>query len=136
MAFVSVLGNDLHYLDEGGGQPVVLIHGFGGCAEGWYQQVAVLSQRYRVIAYDSVNHGHSMSTPVDEPEPDRADELDAFLEALDITRPVLAGNSMGALTLLRWATRHPDGAAGLVPSGMGIIPPDADRETGAMADRS
>ena len=101
MAFVTVLGNDIHYLEQGDGQPLVLIHGFGGCAEGWYQQTHALSQRYRVIAYDSVNHGHSVSTPVDEPEPDRADELDAFLEALNIRRPVLAGNSMGALTLLR-----------------------------------
>src|SRR5206468_6844132 len=59
MPFVSVLGNDVHYIDEGDGQSVVFIHGFGGCAEGWYQQMEALSPRYRVLAYDSVNHGHS-----------------------------------------------------------------------------
>ncbi len=32
---------------------------------------------------------------------------------------------MGALSVLRWATRHPDQAAGLIPSGMGVIRPGA-----------
>jgi len=120
MAFVSVLGNDLHYLDEGSGQPVVFIHGFGGCAEGWYQQVEVLSQRYRVLAYDSVNHGLSSNSPRGEPEPDRVDELEGLLAAVGAERPILAGQSMGGMTILRWAIRHPDAARALIISGMGI----------------
>ncbi|HEX2851135.1 MAG TPA: alpha/beta hydrolase [Acidimicrobiales bacterium] len=136
MGFVTVNGFDLHYLDEGQGQPVVFIHGFGGCAEGWYQQFEALTPHYRVIAYDSVNHGHSVNTPAGEPEPDRADELEGFLAALGIDRPVLAGNSMGALTLLRWATRHPGDAVALVPSGMGITPPDADLAAEAERGRA
>jgi pimeloyl-ACP methyl ester carboxylesterase len=43
---------------------------------------------------------------VDEPEPDRADDLEGFLDALTLTRPIIAGNFMGALTLLRWAVSH------------------------------
>jgi pimeloyl-ACP methyl ester carboxylesterase len=81
-----------------------------------------LTNHARRIAYDSVNHGHSSNSPRDTPEPDRADELEAFLAALNLRRPILAGNSMGALTLLRWAVRHPGDAAALVPSGMGIGP--------------
>ena len=46
---------------------------------------------------------------------------------MNIDRPVLVGNSMGAATLLRWATRHPADAAALVASGMGVMPPDAQR---------
>src|SRR5204863_186689 len=82
----------------------------------------------RVIAYDSVNHGHTANSPAGEPEPDRADELEGFLAALglDGQRPVLAGNSIGALTILRWACRHPDDAAALVPSGTGVMAPGAD----------
>jgi pimeloyl-ACP methyl ester carboxylesterase len=40
-----------------------------------------------------------------------------------IERPILAGNSMGANTILRWAVRHPGDARALIPSGMGV-PPD------------
>jgi pimeloyl-ACP methyl ester carboxylesterase len=79
-----------------------------------------------VIAYDSVNHGHSSNSPRDEEEPDRADELEGFLLAMRLERPVLAGNSMGGDTILRWAVRHPDTAAALIPSGMGVFPEDRE----------
>jgi pimeloyl-ACP methyl ester carboxylesterase len=127
MPFTRVAATDIHYVTAGSGQPLVFIHGFGGCAQGWYQQIEAFSDRYQVFAYDSVNHGHSTNSPAGEPEPDRADELEGFLAALDIESPILAGNSMGALALLRWATRHPGDARAVVPSGMGIAPPTADK---------
>lgn len=134
MPFVQVNDTDIHYVTKGDGPPLVFVHGLGGCAQGWYQQIEVFAEDFEVFAYDSVNHGHSSVSPEGEREPDRADELEGFLHALGIERPILAGNSMGALTLLRWATRHPDGATALVPSGMGITPPNADRDTeGARA---
>ncbi|HSR22660.1 MAG TPA: alpha/beta hydrolase, partial [Candidatus Eisenbacteria bacterium] len=120
---MQVGDTDVHYVEAGAGTPLVFLHGFGSCAEAWHQQAAAFAARYRVIAYDSVNHGHSSNSPRGAPEPDRADELDGFLAALGIERPILAGNSMGALTLLRWAVRHPDRALALVPSGMGVAPP-------------
>ena len=136
MGFVEFNGIDVHYIEAGEGPPLVFIHGFGGCAQGWYQQIEAFRDRFRVIAYDSVNHGHSMNSPIGEPEPDRVDELEVVLEALGVERPILAGNSMGALTLLRWAARHPDAARALVPSGMGIAPPDADPEAAAARTRA
>jgi pimeloyl-ACP methyl ester carboxylesterase len=136
MSWVSVAGTDIHYVEAGSGPPLVFLHGFGSCAEAWHQQFEALSSRFRVVAYDSVNHGHSSCSPRDEPEPDRADELEGFLAALEIERPILAGNSMGALTILRWATRHPRDAAALVPSGMGIMPPDAGDSMPAATRRA
>jgi pimeloyl-ACP methyl ester carboxylesterase len=120
MSWVEVAGTDIHYVEAGSGVPLVFLHGFGSCAEAWHRQLDAFGGRFRVIAYDSVNHGHSSNSPVGEPEPDRADELEAFLDELGIDGPILAGNSMGALTLLRWATRHPARARALVPSGMGV----------------
>lgn len=122
MSWLQVGETDIHYIDTGDrdATPIVFLHGFGSCAQAWEHQVAALADRFRVLAYDSVNHGHSSNSPRDVPEPDRADELDGFLEGLGIERPILAGNSMGALTLLRWATRNPDRAVALAPSGMGV----------------
>src|SRR5947207_13197899 len=136
MPWVELGATDVYYVEEGRGQPLVFLHGMSSCAEAWFKQFAAFRDRFRVIAYDSVNHGHSSNSPRDEPEPDRADELEAFLAALGIERPVLAGNSMGALTILRWATRHPDEAAALVPSGMGITPPNAEDAIPAATRRS
>jgi pimeloyl-ACP methyl ester carboxylesterase len=122
MAFVEILGTDVHYIERGDGPPMLFLHGSGSCAEAWHQQFDAFSDHHRVIAYDSVNHGHSSNSPLDGSEPDRADELDGFLNALGIERPVIAGNSMGAMTLLRWAVRNPDRARALIPSGMGVLP--------------
>jgi pimeloyl-ACP methyl ester carboxylesterase len=122
MPWAQVGPTDIYYQEAGEGQPLVFLHGMSSCAEAWFQQFEAFAPFFRVIAYDSVNHGHSANSPRDQPEPDRADELAAFLQALGLHEPIIAGNSMGALTALRWAVRHPDGAAALVPSGMGIGP--------------
>jgi pimeloyl-ACP methyl ester carboxylesterase len=132
--WAQVNASDLYYQEAGEGQALVLLHGMSSCAEAWFQQFEAFAPYFRVIAYDSVNHGHSANSPRDEPEPDRADELEGFLDALKLTRPIIAGNSMGALTLLRWAVRHPDDAAALVPSGMGIGPFDGSGRAAGPLD--
>ncbi len=101
MPWMEVLGNDLYYVEAGRGEPLVFLHGMSSCGEAWWQQFEHFSSRYRVIAYDSVNHGHSSNSPRGEPETDRTDELEAVLSALEIDRPILAGNSMGGATILR-----------------------------------
>lgn len=124
MPWLELPSSDIYYVEEGQGQPLVFLHGNSSCAEAWFQQFAHFRDRFRVIAYDSINHGHSSNSPRDEDEPDRADELEAVLDTLGIAGPILAGNSMGGNTLLRWAARHPSEALALVPSGMGV-PPDS-----------
>lgn len=120
MPWLEVEGTDIYYQEAGQGPPLVLLHGNTSCGEAWFQQFEAFSGRFRTIAYDSVNHGHSSNSPREEEEPDRVDELEGFLAALGIERPVLAGNSMGGSTLVRWAARHPGAAAALIPSGSGI----------------
>src|SRR5579885_3137764 len=121
MPWVEVNGTDLYYQEEGSGQPLLFLHGNSSCGEAWFQRFAAFRNRFRCIAYDSVNHGHSSNSARGEEEPDQADELEGFLAALGIERPILAGNSMGGNTLLRWAARHPSDARALIPSGMGIM---------------
>ena len=135
MPWVDVNGSDIYYHEEGEGQPLVFLHGMSSCGEAWFQQFQAFRHRFRVIAYDSVNHGHSSNSPRGEPEPDRADELEGFLAALGVERPILAGNSMGGATLLRWAARHPDQAAALIPSGSGVPRPGGDAPAAEMARR-
>lgn len=125
MPWVEVHGNDIYYQEDGdrSAPPLLFLHGNSSCGEAWWQQFEAFLDRFHVFAYDSVNHGHSSNSPRDEDEPDRADELEGFLAALEIERPVIAGNSMGGNTLIRWATRHPSEARGLIPSGSGVRPP-------------
>lgn len=127
MPWVEVGSTDIYYQEAGDGPPLLFLHGMSSCSEAWFQQFEAFANEFRVIGYDSVNHGHSSNSPRDEPEPDRADELEGFLAALGIERPIIAGNSMGAGTLLRWAVRHPDEARALIPSGAGVMAPSGQQ---------
>jgi pimeloyl-ACP methyl ester carboxylesterase len=120
MSWLTVGGTDVHYLEVGTGQPLLFMHGNASSALNWHQQVDAFRDTYRVIAYDSVNHGHSSNSPRNEPEPDRVDELEGALAALDVDRPILCGHSMGGSTVVRWACRHPDKALALIVSGSGV----------------
>ncbi|MEX1023156.1 MAG: alpha/beta hydrolase [Dehalococcoidia bacterium] len=123
MPWVDVNGIDIRYIEEGEGPPLVFLHGNSSCSVAWERQFEAFAAHFRCIAYDSVNHGFSANSPRDAEEPDRADELEGFLAALGIEQPVLAGNSMGGNTILRWAARHPDAARALIISGSGVRPP-------------
>ena len=141
MPYLSVGETDIFYTDHGDGQPVVLLHGRSASAACWDWHIERLRDRCRVIAFDSVNHGHSSNSPRDEPEPDRLDELETVLAVLEIERPVLIGQSQGAITTLRWGARHPDRAAALVITGMGwplaglpTLPPRAPLRDGLFVE--
>ena len=137
MPWIEVGDTDIYYQEGGdaGAQPLIFLHGNTSCGEAWWQQFEHFRDRFHVFAYDSVNHGHSSNSPRDAAEPDRADELQGFLDAMGVRRPVLAGNSMGGNTIIRWAAEHPDVAAALVPSGSGIPPQAPANGTGLREQR-
>lgn len=96
---------------SGSGPAVVLLHGLTAT-----RRYVVMGSRLlersglRVISYDARAHGRS--TPAADPSAygyERlATDLLAVLDSLDVDRPVLAGASMGAHTLARFALDHPD----------------------------
>jgi pimeloyl-ACP methyl ester carboxylesterase len=124
MPFFDSDGVKIHYLDQGGGAPVLLIHGFGSSAdEHWVRTGMVdrLARRWRVIAYDARGHGHS-----DKPHDParyglahmRADAV-ALLEHLKIARARMMGYSMGGRITLEVLMRDPERLSGVVLGGYG-----------------
>jgi pimeloyl-ACP methyl ester carboxylesterase len=119
-------GVELAYIDEGGGPPVLLIHGFGSNhAVNWVGPSWIRTLREagrRVIAFD--NRGHGLSTklyaPADYHTARMADDAAALLDHLGIARVAVVGYSMGARIGAFLALRRPDLVAGLVIGGLGI----------------
>lgn len=91
----------LSFLESGAPRdpPIVLLHGLGSCAESWRDQLGDLSGRgLRVIAWDQPGYGLSDSLPEAGPLPtDYAGALRALVEALELSRFILLGHSLGAL---------------------------------------
>ena len=84
---------ELAYLDEGEGEPILLVHGFASSKEvNWVQPgwVSTLTRAgRRVIALDNRGHGQSakLYDPADYHTERMADDARALLDHLDIERP-------------------------------------------------
>src|SRR5947208_13981117 len=48
---IRVRGVELHYIEQGQGEPLILLHGGQGDYRSWEPQMKVLSKQYRVISY-------------------------------------------------------------------------------------
>lgn len=108
----------LFYAERGSGRPLVLVHGAGGTHRNWGCMLAPLARVARVIAVSLPGHDRSAGAP----RPSLAayaDDLAAFLDALGLERPVLAGHSMGAGVALELAAARPARVAALALVGAG-----------------
>jgi non-heme chloroperoxidase len=101
---------DLHYNDQGSGQPVVLIHGYPLNGASWDRQtLALLQSGYRVVTYDRRGFGASSQPSVGYDYDTFADDLNALLERLDLTGVALIGFSMGGGEVARYLGRYGSG---------------------------
>jgi pimeloyl-ACP methyl ester carboxylesterase len=119
-------GVDIAFLDEGEGEPIVLVHGFASNAQvnwvypGW---VATLTRAgRRVIALD--NRGHGASSKLYDPaayhSARMADDVRALLDHLGLGRADVMGYSMGARITAFFAHAHPTRLRRAVLGGLGI----------------
>jgi pimeloyl-ACP methyl ester carboxylesterase len=125
MQFFRHDGFDLAFVDQGIGEPVLLLHGFGSShivnwvTPGWVKTLTEAG--YRVIAFD--NRGHGASSKSYEPEDYRAQKMAgdaaALLDHLGIPRAHVMGYSMGARIAAFMALDHPAEVATLIFGGLG-----------------
>ncbi|MGE3144465.1 MAG: alpha/beta fold hydrolase [Pseudorhodoplanes sp.] len=119
-------GIELAYLDEGEGDPVLMIHGFASTKEvnwaypGW---VAALRRAgRRAIAIDNRGHGESQKLydPALYHTALMAGDARALLDHLAIARADIMGYSMGARIAAFLALKHPDRVRAAILGGLGI----------------
>lgn len=109
MDFQTSDGVELNYQVTGSGQPVVLIHGFGGYQQIWCLQVPELvKQGYQVVTYDQRNHGASGHTLNLDSLDRLISDLHELLEYLKLDHPFLIGHSMGAAEVYGFLNQYPD----------------------------
>ena len=109
------IGNyDNQYLDVGKGTPVVLIHGLAGEYSAWTNQIQMLKDHYRVIAFD--NRGAGKSTQIDEPisTQDLAQDTLGLMDHLGIDSAHVVGRSMGGAVAQYMALMSPKRVKSLV----------------------
>lgn len=126
-SFVTVEGLRLHYVCQGAGQPVVLLHG-GMLSACDYAGVLELAAEagFQAIAFDRPGYGYSerprrdMSTPAVQ-----ARLLREALSVLQVKSPILVAHSWSGSLALSYALTYPDEIAGLVLLAPGAYAGDA-----------
>ncbi|MEU6646724.1 alpha/beta fold hydrolase [Saccharomonospora sp. NPDC046836] len=126
---IRAAGIDTYYLDSGTGEPVVLLHGSGpgvSAWANWMHTIPGLAKRFRVLAPELVGYG-STERPADIRYGVRTwvDHALGFLDALELPRVSIVGNSMGGLVALHIAQRSPDRLNRMVlmgAPGIGMVP--------------
>ncbi len=107
--FVTVDGVPLHYLDEGQGPVLLLLHGSIVNLHEWDLVVERLKDRYRLVRIDWPPYGVSGPDPKGTYSTPRSAELVAgFVAALDLPPFTLVSTSNGANVALEYASRHPE----------------------------
>ncbi len=136
---VEVGGRTISYLTLGeGGEPVVLVHGFGGDKNSWLFVQQPLAEERTVTALDLPGHGASDKDVGDGSLDTLVAVLTGFLDAVGIERAHLVGHSLGGAVVAAVAKAAPDKVASLTllaPAGYGGEP-DAEYLRGFAAATS
>ena len=104
------VGDDLvSYVDEGadGSNTIVCIHGFPFNKWMWENQIDLLKENYRVIAYDVRGHGKSEAGTTQMSITQFTDDLFLFMDALRIETTIICGLSMGGYIALNGVLSQP-----------------------------
>jgi pimeloyl-ACP methyl ester carboxylesterase len=116
-------GVKIHYVIDGKGEPVILVHGL--LSSGWINWqlpgvFADLAKDHRVIAIDLPGHGRS-----DRPAKKEAygvqmvDDIALLLDVLKIKKAHIVGYSLGGMVTVKFMARHPDRVLSGTVCGMG-----------------
>ena len=118
-------GVEIAFIDEGEGDPIILVHGFASnitfnwVDPGWVRYLTRAG--YRVIALDNRGHGQSqkLHDPVHYGAPVMADDVVRLMDHLGLDRADVMGYSMGARISAFLGVKAPERARSLIFGGLG-----------------
>jgi pimeloyl-ACP methyl ester carboxylesterase len=117
--FVDLDGLSICYLEAGpkDAETIVFVHGWSGNVQNWWDQFEHFQSRYHVVVFDAPGHGKSeRGAHLDYTMAQHVAVLDGLLEALEIDRAIVVGNSGGGWIAAQFAIDHPERVTKLVLS--------------------
>ncbi len=126
--YVELDGLRMHYVDEGQGDPLLLLHGEPTWSFLYRKMIARLRTRFRCVAPDYIGFGRSDKWTDVGAYSFRAhyDKLERFVAALDLRRITVVVQDWGGPLGLQYAIRHPERMARLVILNTGLLAGDAE----------
>ena len=112
----------LHYIEQGQGQPLILLHGNGESCNYFEHQIPFFSKNYRVIAIDTRGHGKSSRGEKPFTIKQFAEDLRSFMDEKGMEKAILLGFSDGGNIALTFALKYPDRVEKMVVDGANLFP--------------
>ncbi|MFJ8235327.1 alpha/beta fold hydrolase [Ureibacillus sp. NPDC094379] len=106
--FVDANGIRTRVLEAGEGTPLILLHGTGGHIEAYARNIPELSKYFRVICIDMLGHGYTDKPDYPYGIDAYSDHLLALIQALNLDRVYLSGESLGGWVAAWFSAEHPE----------------------------
>jgi len=141
---INANGISLAFVEEGSGQPLILIHGSVSDYREWSEQIPAFARNYRVIAISRRYHWPNAvpDSNADASVERQTDDLAAIMSGLKISSANIIGHSFGGLIALNFALHYPKFVRCLVlaePAASGVLgnsPDDSSVANEAQAIRA
>jgi len=112
----------LHYIEQGSGLPLILLHGNGEDSNYFVHQIDYFSRVYRIIALDTRGHGQSPRGEKPFTIQQFAEDLHDFMVEKGIDKAILLGFSDGGNIALTFALKYPERVEKLILNGANLFP--------------
>ena len=120
--YLEVRGSQMHYVDEGEGDPIVFIHGNPTSSYLWRNIIPYVSDDYRAIALDLIGMGKSDKPDIGYTYVDHYEYVHDFIDALGLEQVTLVLHDWGTVIGLDFAKSHANNIAGIAFMEA-IVPP-------------
>jgi len=111
--YLDVLGSQIHYIDEGEGEPVLFLHGSPMCNYLWRNVIPHITGNARCIAPDLIGMGKSGKPKIRYGFEDSYRYLDAFIKQMGLKNITLVVHDWGSGLGFHYARLHPDNVKGI-----------------------
>lgn len=112
----------LHYIEQGQGKPLILLHGNGENCDYFEHQIPYFARDYRVIAIDTRGHGQSPRGEKPFTIVQFAEDLHDFMDEKAIGKAILLGFSDGGNIALTFALKYPERVDKMIVDGANLFP--------------
>jgi haloalkane dehalogenase len=111
--FIDVYGSQMHYIDEGIGDPILFLHGNPTSSYLWRNIIPHLTPLGRCIALDLIGMGKSDSPDIEYRFVDHARYLHRFIETLELSRMTLVVHDWGSALGFHYAQQYEQNIKGI-----------------------
>ncbi|WP_423064082.1 haloalkane dehalogenase [Candidiatus Paracoxiella cheracis] len=106
--YVSIEGSNIHYIEDGTGDPVIFLHGMPTSSYLWRNIIPSLADKAHCIAPDLIGMGRSDKPPIDYTIFDHIKYIEGFIETLGLENITFVLHGWGSVVGFDYARRHED----------------------------